>query len=100
MIRAIVESDADVSFRLGSTTDFGAPAPLGAPSAIATEGATWNEAEWNDAEWAVGVGELRQWQTVNQIGSALSIRLRSSTNGAALALLATDVVHERAPGIL
>lgn len=112
MGRSIVEADSSVQFRLGSTTDFGQSARLAAPSAITTEGTKWATAtvatgkKWATAEtptgnkWAAGRIQLRDWQVINLAGTAISIRLRSSTKGADLALYATDVIFEKAEGIL
>ena len=112
MTRSVVEADATVQFRLGSTTDFGLAAKLAAPSSIASVGTKWATAtkptgnKWATAtkptgnKWGAGRVHLRTWQTVNQAGTALSVRLRSSTRGAAIALYATDVIYEKAVGVL
>lgn len=112
MTRSVVEADASIQFQLGSTTDFGVTARLAAPSSIVTTGTKWATAfkatgnKWATAskqtgnKWAAGRVQLRSWQVVNQGGTALSIRLRSATKGANIALYATDVIYERAEGIL
>ena len=112
MTRSIVEADASVQFQLGSTTDFGQAARLAAPSSIVTEGTKWATAtkatgkKWategspTGNKWAAGRVQLRDWQVVNRSGTAISIRLRSATRGADIALYATDVIFERAEGIL
>lgn len=100
LARALVEADADVSFSLGATTDFVEAAPLDTTSQIVTEGANWDEAAWDDSEWAGGIFSLNEWQALNANGTALSIRLRSSTKGANIGYYATDVVVDEAEGIL
>ena len=112
MSRSVVESDANVSFQLGSTTDFGVSPDLAAPSTLASSGTPWATAtketgrKWATAtketgnRWGAGRVQLRTWQKVNQIGAALSVRLRSSTQEAELALFATDVIYEKAPSLL
>ena len=112
MTRSVVEADSNVRFQLGSTTDFGVTADLAAPSSIASAGTPWATAtkatgrKWATAtkptgnKWAAGRVQLRTWQTTNQIGAALSVRLRSSTKGSNLALFATDVIYEKAPSLL
>ena len=100
LARSIVEADSSIHVRVGSTTDFGVAEDLTAPISIATVGAKWNQTKWNAAKWATGTVQLRDWQAVNRIGSAISVRMRSETRGASVALFATDIVYERAEGIL
>ena len=112
MTRSVVEADASIVFQLGSTTDFGVTADLAAPSSIASIGTKWASAtkatgkKWASAtkptgnKWGAGRVQLRNWQAVNQEGTALSLRLKSATKGANVALYATDVIYERASGIL
>ena len=94
MARALVDSDGDVSFRIGVTTDFNDPGRLAAATEIATSGAEWDTAEWDVAEWAGGTFSLQEWQGLNEDGTAISVRLRSSTRGASLRYFACDVVTE------
>ena len=99
MARSVVESDSDVQFSLGATTDFGSDAQLGTPVSVVNPRGKWNEAAWNVASWSAGIVQYREWQSVDREGTALSIRLRSVTKGARISLYATDVVYEETTGI-
>ncbi len=100
MARALVDADANVSFVLGTTTDFNEDGGLEAPTNIVTGGAKWNATKWNTAKWAGGVFSLQEWQSLNRDGTAISVRLRSSTTGARLRYYAADVIAERTQGLL
>ena len=100
LARVLVSSDADASFSIGTSTDFNEEGPLETPTTIATSGARWNEAAWNVAAWAKGETALQEWQMLSREGTAISLRLRSSTSGARLRFFAADVVAERSLGIL
>ena len=112
MTRSVVESDASVQFQLGSTVDFGQSAELNAPTSIQSIGTAWATStkatgkKWavggntTGNKWGAGVVQLRAWQPTNLVGSALSIRLRSSTQNAKMSLYATDVITETAPSLL
>ena len=100
MARALVDSDADVSFVIGTVTDFNEEPGLGSPTALETAGGEWNVAEWNVAEWAGGVFALQEWQALNRDGTAISVVLVSSTRGARLRYYACDIIAENTIALL
>lgn len=99
MIRALVEANNTVSIQLGATADFADSGVLLAPISIEGEGAVWDDAIWDDAEWGTGKVFHKAWQATNRQGTALSVRLATRSQGASIALYATDVVYENASGI-
>lgn len=112
MLRSFVEADGTAQFRLGSSTDFAPRAELAAPSSLVSTGTPWatetkaTGKKWATAikptgnKWGAGNVQLQTWQATNRTGAAISVRLRSSTRGTNLAMYATDVIYEPAPGIL
>ena len=99
LARSVIESDATIGVQLGSTTDFGLTATLATPVTLASDAASWDTAEWDRSPWAGGGIQLREWKSIDQIGSAISIRMVTETTGANVALFATDVTYEVAEGI-
>ena len=110
MLRSIVEADSDVNFILGSTTDFGVAADAVSPANVVAPGAEWGDTmgsghDWGDGsgsgpeDWAAGTVQLRTWRVTNEIGVAISTRLKSTTKGANVALFSTDVIYEKTAGL-
>ena len=99
MLRSLVESDGDISFRLGSTADFGDAGELTTPVSLTNDAPEWGAAVWNVSPWLPGRVHYREWQATNRTGTALSVRMASRSKGANIALFASDVVYERATGI-
>ena len=105
LARALIDSDADVTFTIGTVTDFNEEGGLEAPSSLRTGGAEWDEAEWGDdddpgSDWAGGTFSLQEWQALNRDGTAISVRLRSSTSGARMRYFATDIISETTHALL
>ena len=100
LLRALIETDGGVNFRLGTSVDFEQAAALDTQSSIAGTGTAWNTAAWNTFKWAGGVIQRHEWQAVDKEGTALSVRLRTNTKNARVSLYAIDVVYERTSGIL
>ena len=113
LARPLVEANGTVQVTISSAVDF-APHRMAdnSPTSIVTDGTPWATAtkatgrKWATTskptgnKWAAGAVQLRSWQTLDKIGTALSIRLQSSTRGANVSLFATDVVYEKAQGIM
>ena len=100
MARALVEADGDVAIRLGTTTDFNEEAQLSVPTEIISSGAEWDTATWDATEWAGGTFALQSWQALDREGTAISMRVRSSTRNVRISYYASDIIAERTSGIL
>ena len=101
MGRSVVEADRSVAIQLGATVDFGERAQLNTPTELELQGdAIWGKATWDVTPWNPGVVHLRSWHAINRVGAAVSVRLKTRTSAAQVSLYATDIIYERAPGIL
>lgn len=100
LARALIEADSSISFQLGATTDFNEEGPLSTASALVSEGAAWNASPWNDTGWGGGRVTLQEWQALDRNGTAISMRLRTSTTGANITYYAADIISEQTQGIL
>ena len=99
MMRALLDSDASISYSIGAGVDYEPVAPLTVTSNIVGASQPWNSAPWNTFKWGGRVQELA-WQDVGRSGTAISVRLRTSTKGARVSLYATDILYEPTTGIL
>ena len=94
ILRAFIESTGTVAFSLGCAVDFEEVAPLTVDSTIVGSGTKWNSAPWNSFKWGAGRVQKHDWGVIEKTGAALSVRLKTSTEGARISIASTDIDFE------
>ena len=83
MIRPLIESTGEIDYELGTSVDFQQATVLDADGAIVSDVATFSDATWDTFRWGGAPVLSLEWRSVTASGSALSIRLKTSTRGRA-----------------
>ena len=79
---------------MGISVDFGDEQNQTALSFTATPSGTWDTSTWDSGTWGGTVAPFYDWQTVSAIGTAVSLRMTTVTNGLDVRHTATDYVYE------
>jgi hypothetical protein len=99
MVRPLMQVDGTLNLLIDLNTDFQDKPPQSAPALSQGGAAQWNTAPWNTSSWQSGTALRANWQSVNGIGYAATLRMRGTTKNQTVILQSTDFVYERG-GIL
>ena len=83
---------------LGTSVDFEPGTVLEAPGSIASTVIPFDETTWDTFRWGGSPTISRSWRGVTATGTALSVRLRTSTRGVRVSLFSTDVSFQKLAG--
>ena len=81
---------------MGISIDFGdeqAQTTLSFPSGAGAAG-SWDSSTWDVGSWGGSVTPFYAWQTVGAVGTAISLRMETVTNGIDVRHAATDYLYE------
>jgi hypothetical protein len=100
MIRPVMESDLSLSVSIGFDLDFAQGVDFYTPEPAPVLGATWDEAAWDEEFWPVEGGNVVQvWRSVNGIGYAAALRVKTSTTAQNVKWHSTDFIWQVGSGL-
>ena len=100
MIRPVMESNLSLSVSIGFDLDFAQGVDFYTPEAAPVLGATWDEAAWDEEFWPVEGGNVVQvWRSVNGIGYAAALRVKTSTTAQNVKWHSTDFIWQVGSGL-
>jgi hypothetical protein len=79
---------------MGISIDFGDEQSQSTLSFSGTPAGTWDGSSWDSASWGGSVSPFYAWQTVSAVGTAISLRMTTVTNGIDVRHASTDYVYE------
>ena len=74
--------------------DFGDQSPDTSLSFTPSSSGTWDGGTWDGGTWGGDVSAFNDWQTVGAVGTALSLRMISVTNGLDCRYTSSDILYE------
>ena len=100
MARVHLDSDGDVSVDLTMQADFEESEQAGrSPIMLEAAGSLWDVGDWDVIEWSGGRTVSRVWKAVNLEGTAISARLRMSSQAGDVQWYSTDVLYDLTTGV-
>lgn len=94
MARPIFSSDGFFSPALALNTDFQDIIPQTVTNYIATSGGAWDTSAWDVTAWSASGQIIKNWITVNGVGTAVTLRVKVSLLGLNVNWQATDYAYE------
>lgn len=94
MARPIFSATASFSPALALNTDFQDLVPQTVTNYIATTGGAWDTSPWDVTAWSASNLIVKNWITVNGVGTAISLRVKVSLKGNQVSWQATDYAYE------
>lgn len=94
MARPVFYADALFTPSIGLNMDFEDKAPTAPNNYIANTSSAWDVSPWDVTAWGGGNQVIKNWQTVNGVGTAVSLRVRAAVKGIAVSWQATDYAYE------
>lgn len=83
MVQPLLVSDGNITPTLAVDEDFDTSTAIN-PISISAAGARWDSALWDSDVWPTGSRIYKNWLSVNAIGHALALRLRTNINTSSL----------------
>lgn len=99
LVRPILQSDGAINALIDMSYDFATVNPMSAPNLSSSPSSLWNVSDWNVTSWSFGTTVKRDWQSVNGIGFAASLRFQILSLNQSITWQASDYVFENG-GIL
>lgn len=93
-LRPNLLSNGTPAVSVAISVDFGDEDEVGSLSFTSSPAAVWDTAMWDAGAWGGGVSPFYDWQTVSAIGTAVSLRMTTVSNGLDIRHAATDYVFE------
>ena len=100
MIRPVMESNLSLTVSIGFDLDFAQGVDFYTPEPAPVLGATWDEAAWDEEFWPIEGGNVVQvWRSVNGIGYAAALRVKTSTTAQNVKWHSTDFIWQTGTGL-
>ena len=84
MIRPLLVAAGNVSPTLSVDVDFDDSAPSAPIVILAPSGGIWDISTWDVGQWSGGTTIVKNWLSVNALGTYLAVRLQVNLGGASL----------------
>ena len=94
MVRPIIATTGTVGFALNADVDFEDRQPTSSPTFESGTGALWDVAIWDVAAWGSSPGIQKDWQSIDGVGYAFALHLKSATQGLELEWYSNDWIFE------
>lgn len=94
MARPTFTADAPFSPSVALNMDYADSVPQAASNFISTVNSGWDTSPWDTTPWAGATQVLKNWQTVTGVGTAASLRVKTSTMGISINWQANDFAYE------
>lgn len=93
LARPIFFADGAITPSIVLNVDFDTNVPI-AVNTYTVSGSLWNVSPWNTTPWGGSSQVRKNWLTVNGLGYAASLAIKTSTKGMTLKLQSIDYVYE------
>ena len=99
-LRPVLLANGTPAVSVAISVDFGNEYGVAALSFSPNPQGTWDSATWDSGIWGGDVSHFYDWQTVSGVGTAVSLRMTTVSNGLDLRHASTDYVYENGGGIV
>lgn len=93
-VRPYILAGGDFSVVMGVNVDFSQNEVTGSISFSAPTYGIWDTALWDSGIWGANLNSYADWQTVNAVGTAVSLRIKGQVKDIEFRYAASDVVYE------
>ena len=93
-LRPVLLANGTPSVSVAISVDFGDEYGVTALTFSPNPQGTWDSATWSSGIWGGDVSNFYDWQTVSGVGTAVSLRMTTVSNGLDLRHASTDYVYE------
>ena len=100
MARPILTTDGIARVALEASVDFEDVVPSATPAFTPGTGGEWDTATWDVDGWSDSAQIQKNWQSINGLGYAVGMRMTTSSNGGNISWNTTDILWEKAAGML
>jgi len=94
MVRPIISSNGSPTLLAAMNVDYSLDIPSAPLNFTPSAAGVWDTGLWDAALWGGDLSVLRDWQTVNAIGTSGALRLMCAVNGLEVRFEATDYLYE------